>query len=377
MSLEVDQHRQFLQDSVRLDAFRRAVADVVRPGHVVVDLASGTGILGFFALQAGASRVYAVESTGIIDIARAVAAANGYGDRWVAVQGYGAHVSLPERADVVVCDELGRFGIEVDILEHAHNARRLYLKPGGTMLPGRVDLMLAPVEVPALFAQIDFWRSRPAGFDFSPARRWAANTGYPIAFSSDMLLGPPIVGASLDLREKGPSPFRCRGSVVVARAGILHGIGGWFSAQLSPSVAMTNAPTASERIGRRNVFFPLDPPIEVHPGDVVEADLHVIPPKAIGWNASVSRDARTIARFRHSTLNGMLLTADELRRTRPGFVPHLTDRGIARQTVLELCDGARPLAEIEREVFARHGALFPSQSDAALFVAEVVTRYTR
>jgi hypothetical protein len=42
-----------------------------------------------------------------------------------------------------------------------------------------------------------------------------------------------------------------------------------------------------------------------------------------------------------------------------------------------LCDGRRTLDEIEREVFARHGALFASPAEAALFVSEVVTRYTR
>jgi protein arginine N-methyltransferase 1 len=377
MSLVVDEHRQFLQDRVRLDAFRRAIADVIRPGHVVVDLASGTGILGFMALEAGAARVYSIEATGIIDIARAAAAANGYGERWIAVHGEAAHVSLPERADVVVCDQIGRFGIEVDILEHARDARRLFLKPGGTMLPASVDLIVAPVEAPAQFAQIDFWRSRPGGFDLSPARRWAVNTGYPVAFSGDMVLGQPVAGATIDLREKGPSPFRCGGAVRVERAGTMHGIGGWFSAQLSPSVTMTNAPTSSDRIGRRNVFFPIDAPTDVRAGDVVAIDMHVIPPKAIGWNVDVSREGSTIARFRHSTLSGMLLTAGELRRMRPAFVPHLTDRGAARRTVLELCDGVRPLAEIEQEVFARHDTLFSSLSDAALFVAEVVSRYTR
>ena len=50
---------------------------------------------------------------------------------------------------------------------------------------------------------------------------------------------------------------------VVARAGTLHGIGGWFHAELAPSIGFTNAPTAECRINRRNVFFPLDRPVAV------------------------------------------------------------------------------------------------------------------
>ena len=65
MSLLIDAHRQFLEDAVRLDAFSRAIAEVVRPGHVVVDLGSGTGVLGLLACRAGASRVYSVDQTGM------------------------------------------------------------------------------------------------------------------------------------------------------------------------------------------------------------------------------------------------------------------------------------------------------------------------
>jgi hypothetical protein len=125
------------------------------------------------------------------------------------------------------------------------------------------------------------------------------------------------------------------------------------------------------------VYFPIDRPVPVRPGDAIVADLHVIPPKAIGWSIRVERDGTEVARFRHSTLQGMLLTADDLRRMRPASVPVLTARGEARRTVLELCDGVRTLADVEAAVMARHAELFRSRASAAAFVSEVVTRYTR
>jgi hypothetical protein len=73
----------------------------------------------------------------------------------------------------------------------------------------------------------------------------------------------------------------------------------------------------------------------------------------------------------------MLLSRDDLARQRAGYVPTLTARGRARLTVLELCEGSHSLAEIERTLHERHRDLFATSAEAAVFAAEVVTRYTR
>ena len=54
-------HRQLLSDAHRTESFGRAVAEVVRPGDVVLDLGSGSGILALIAARLGARQVYAVE----------------------------------------------------------------------------------------------------------------------------------------------------------------------------------------------------------------------------------------------------------------------------------------------------------------------------
>jgi hypothetical protein len=71
----------------------------------------------------------------------------------------------------------------------------------------------------------------------------------------------------------------------------------------------------------------------------------------------------------------MLISRDDMRRTRPDFQPALTAAGRARKTVLDLCDGSRSVADIEAEVARRHPSLFDTPGAAAVFVAEVVTRY--
>jgi len=373
MSLVVDTHREYLSDRVRLDAFRRAVDEVVRPGDVVLDLGSGTSILGLFACAAGAARVHSVDSSGIIEVARAIAAANGFSDRIAFHNVHSVELNLPERVNVIVSDLIGRFGIDGGLVEDVADARDRWLVPHGRIIPSSVTLDVAPVEHPEGAANIDFWAARPAGFDMTPAREWAANTGYPTHFSPAALLGSPEAAAHLEMTTVTPAAFAIDVTLTVSRAGTLHGIGGWFHAQLSPSVTLSNAPLAQPRLNRRDVFFPIDRPVIVSPGDEVRVCMRVIPAETIvRWTVDVHGYT-----FRHSTFNGMLVAREDLARMHPQSIPQLTPRGHARLSVLELCDGVTPLAEIEREVFRRHPDLFTSAADAGAFVAEVVTRYAR
>jgi len=385
MSLVLDEHREYLSDRNRLHAYASAIEELVKPGAVVVDLGCGTGIMGLLACRAGASRIYCIEQTSLIGLTREIFSANGYADRLTSIKALSTHVSLPEKVDVVVADQIGRFGFDAGILEFFNDARERFLKPEGILLPARIDLMVAPVEHEEQWREIEFWNQCPAGFDFQSARKIAANTGYPVKLQSQQLLATPAMIASLATDECPALIHGAEASMNVQRAGMLHGIGGWFCAQLSPRVTMSNGPLDAQRIGRRNVFFPIDKPVAVDKGDRVRVSMTIQPRDTmVTWRVEVC-DQRSPpdggevvrARFVHSTFKGMLLCEEDLARERPGFVPSLTPRGEARGSILELCDGRNSLAEIEQEVYRRHPQLFTSQGQAAAFVAEVVTRYTQ
>lgn len=386
MSLVVDEHRAYLADQARVAAFRQAIGEVVKPGHVVLDLGSGTGILGLLACRAGAKRVYSIEEGGMIEVAREICRANGFEDRMVFIKGLSTQVELPEKVDMILADQVGHFGFEAGLFEYFSDARTRFLKPGGVTIPSRVDLCVAPVESPELWSQVEFWNGSPVGFDFRPARALAANTGYPTKLMPDHLLGDPVTLASLGLTDAAPATWTFETSIVATRTGTLHGIGGWFAAQLSRHVTLSNSPLVAQRINRRNVFFPIDRPVALHKGDRVSIRMHIQPGEVmVTWNVEVWEDTASPqgrklstrkAQFTHSTLQGMLISREDLQRTRPDFVPTLSPSGHARLSVLSLCDGKRSLSEVEQEVFRRHPKLFRSPADAASFVAEVVTRYS-
>lgn len=379
MSLIVDEHREYLADAVRLSAFARALREVVAPGASVVDLGSGTGILGLLACAAGASRVYAIERTGISEIARALVAANGMSDRMRVVHAESSEAVLPERVDVIVGDFIGRFGFDAGIFEMYPAAAERFLKPGGTLIPSDIAIFVAPVESGAVDARVRFWTTPQHGLDLSPAMRWATNMGYPVLFDAAALLGRPEEVARAATSTRPAVGFKSRIEQVVQRQGILHGLAGWCSARMSPGVTLTNSPLAPERVGKRNVFLPIGEAIPVVPGDRILTRIAILPNElVVTWTVEVRSSAGTVRyHSAHSTLKGMLLDRGDLLRMDPDFVPALTGRGLARLTVLELADGSRALRDIERTVFERHRALFPSADAASAFVAEVITRYAR
>jgi len=365
---------------VRLQAFGAAVEAVVRPGDTVLDLASGSGILGLLACRAGAIRVYSVEVGAMIEVARELARENGYGDRVHFIKGFSTHVSIPERVDVVVADQIGNFGFNAGIIEYFADARARFLRAGGLTIPQAIELIVCPLEAGELFANVEFWNTGPAGFDFSRVRPLAANTGYQVDLAAQSMLGAPVSLMSISLNSDNAALLQSRVRAMVSRRGTLHGLGGWFDAELAAGIRMTNSPLSPNRIKRRQIYFPIDRPADVGEGDAVDIRMTIRPSDLlVGWTVEVydAKSGAKKAASRHSTWKGMLADREDLERTRPDFVPTLSPRGQARRTVVELCDSTRTVAQIEDETWERHPGLFKSRSEVAEFVAEVVTRYAR
>jgi protein arginine N-methyltransferase 1 len=367
----IDEHRGYLRDRHRVAAYERALHSLVSPGTVVVDLAAGTGILGLLAVRAGAARVYAIEKEAIAGLAREIARVNGAADVIRGLRGPAASITLPERAGVVVCDQMGPFGIDAGVIELAALARSRFLAPGGTFAPQRLELSLAAVEHGSMQQRLAFWQTRPARFDFSPVAELAVNSPVHLDLEPDNLLSAPAAAATIDLTADVTLPIAMTTTLRASRPGTLHGIGGWFTAWLANDVSMTNSPVAVDRIQRRQLFLPTGAPMVIQAGAAIDVRLQVRPAEGIyAWEIAVGGGV-TVSR---TSLKAVMLDRDDLLKTHPAHRPVLGREGEATLTVLRLCDGQRTVAEIERAAFAAHHDLFPTEQSAAAFVADVLAR---
>lgn len=370
----LDEHRRYLSDLTRTALFRRAIKAVVKPGDLVLDLACGTGVLGLLAMKAGAARVYQVDQSPMLQVAREVARANGYGQSTFGIHQRSNRAKLPEKADVVVADQLTSFGIGAGMPEIFNDARRRLLKPDARAIPRRIELFVVPVNFPEMWRIASFWDKRHAGLKMWPARSIAFNNDYSSEKSPRRGLGKPAPIFAFDLTDLAPERFFAKADIEVSAAGVMHGLSGWFVAELAPGVTMTNSPFSKSRIKRSIAFFPVEKPLALSPGDRLEITISAITTQnLLSWKVVVfNTKGREKARYVHSTLKGMSLIPGELAKTRPDFVPRLSDWGAARRSVINLVDGTRTLAEIEKELFRIHPALFPSLAEASEYVTRVL-----
>src|SRR5690349_17152188 len=92
-------YASMIHDARRVDAYQRALQQVVTPEAVVVDIGTGLGIFASLACQAGARRLYAINPPPMIVVASAMATANGYQDRIQFIEDISTRITFPEPAD--------------------------------------------------------------------------------------------------------------------------------------------------------------------------------------------------------------------------------------------------------------------------------------
>ena len=371
MPKTLDEHYGYLSDTVKLERYQTAIARSVRPEHVVLDLGCGTGLLGLMALRAGARKVLFVEEGAIIEVARQAVTTAGFAEKAEFFQTNSFELSLPERADIVICDHVGYFGFDYNILSLLADARQRFLKPDGIIVPAQIELQLAPIESETCRELVAKWRDGSVPDDYAWLGAAAANTKHAPQLQQQDLLADAAELATLQLGEEvapflsWSAEFRC------ARDGTLDGVAGWFDCQLFDDVHMTNSPAATDALNRPQAFLPLDTPIAVSAGERVNVTVmarHL--DNVLGWIVELPDSGK---QFTHTTFNGLLLDREALTRTRPDRVAKLNDRGRARQIVLSYCDGKRSAAEVQELVLREHPKLFPSEQATSAFVLQVLT----
>lgn len=359
----IQYYRDLLGDKRRLGLFRAAIFETVRPGDRVADVGTGLGTFGFFALQAGAGKVYGIDPDPVIEVAKAISRANGFEDRAVFLKGYAKDIVLPERMDLLITEDFDPLFLGPYLGALVIDSRERLLKHGGRLMPISVDVLCAPVHAPRAHRSIDLpdgRRGRLLGIDFAPLRDLSVNNLHSCALRPENLLADPGLLSSHRLASLRREDFSLDQTLTfrLSGEGVIHGLAGWFDAQLSKGVRISNGPSAPGSSWGQN-FLPLQTPVQVKKGEVLELRVRTAPwgRKLIwAWEARFfgkragGRARAPRAEFNHSTFRGFPFSKDRYQKRTPQFAPGLSRTGKAVRFVLERADGRRSLEALGEDL---------------------------
>ncbi len=340
---------EMLGQEVRIEAFRRAIASLVRPGDVVLEVGSGLGTFAFFAADQGARKVYGVEGEPVVNVARTIARLNGYGDTVEFIRGWMPDVELPEPADLLIFEDFSPRLIDSHAFHLLEGLRATCLRPDFRICPQAAEVFLAPVCSESFRESVRLGGDglERYGIDWRPVREYVVNTPLEFEVGRSELLSEPRLAGRVDFKDGITTRVLDPCEWVFGSRTTVDGFCYWFDLILDHSERLTNQP-GSEPGSWNYLFLPLEEPLEVAPGEplVIEVTVEELQDGSPGWLAwHVSCGD---LHLRGHEFRSAPASLSDLVELSPENVPILSGQARREWQVLGLVDGRRSLSEIAR-----------------------------
>ena len=267
--MRIEYHRTLIADRVRNQAFEAALRAAIKKGvTTVADIGTGTGLLALIAVKLGAREVFLYEAAEVAGVAAKVLKANGARNCHL-IPCHSTEMVDPSKVDVVVSETLGNYALEEHIIETLADAKKRFLKPGGSLIPCRLEQFVAPVISERVQSEFDAWDT--TGFDLSVAKAMSLNNIYVRTLAAKELLEAKVWD-TIDLGTDGRSSRKGEANWKLKAATSVYGFATWWSAELVPRIMLSTAPDAP-RTHWEQLYFPLLQPIAAKAGDTIAVNL--------------------------------------------------------------------------------------------------------
>lgn len=145
-----------LSDRLRMEGFRKAIEQIVEPGHVVLDLGCGTGIMSLIAAKRG-GMVFAVEADpSVAEAAEYFIKSNSLDSKISLIVEDSRNLDLDIEVDIIICEMIDTGLIAELQVEVMNDAVKKWLKPGGRVIPHKAYTSAEIINMDYSFLDMDF-----------------------------------------------------------------------------------------------------------------------------------------------------------------------------------------------------------------------------
>ncbi len=267
-------HVPMVNDAPRNDAYEAAIQAHVRPGDLVLEIGTGSGLLAMMAARAGAQVVTCEAVPWIADAARRIIAQNGLSDRITVVNKLSTALQvggdLPRPADVLLSEIIASDFLSERVIPAVADAKARLLRPDARILPQRGGVRVALAGGALLEKHL--YTGLTNGFDLSGFNRL-----FPRAARYDArLVQPEPLSEGVDPFwfdfTAGPLPMqgRVEFTLTATVAGRCAALVQWIWLDFGQGIMFENSPFQdSPASGWQPGFFLSPTPFVVEAGDPV------------------------------------------------------------------------------------------------------------
>lgn len=370
-------HHSMLFDDNRNSAYARALEHLVTPATTLMDLGAGLGVHGLFAARLGAKKVYLVEPTAVIEVARLVAQDNEL-EQVECLQSSVEELKLDKRVDVITSVFTGNFLLTEDLLPSLFYARDHFLAPGGRLVPDRGRMEVVPVCAADYYQKhVQAWgeysqhcaTSGLPPVDYGRVGDCAAN--YLFYDSAEQFAAEHLACAAILMELDFNTAINAdcdRGlEFIIEQDGICHGWVGWFQIRLLDQWLSTDG--LESKTHWSQVFLPLAAPVAVKRGDVISFHLKRL--EGGDWTWDTSHRGK---RQRQSTFLSQLRKPADLLKQSEHYRPTLNTKGHAAHWLLGRLNGSDSVKALAEQLGAEFPDVFRDEPSALRFIRSLTDR---
>jgi type I protein arginine methyltransferase len=120
-------HERMIADKTRINSYHDAIKRYIKPGDIVVDLGTGTGILSFMSAQQNPEKIYAIDHSDFINVSRKIAKYNNI-NNITFVQINSRDFKPTEKSDIILHEQLGNALFDENMIENILDLKKRILK---------------------------------------------------------------------------------------------------------------------------------------------------------------------------------------------------------------------------------------------------------